>query len=89
MTEEHVYLSTSCLHGEHDYCKNIKSQAGPKRPAECKFCSAKCVCKCHGACPSECDPDCDAPCHENHAVPWKRHHDIKTCPGTEAANVAP
>lgn len=43
----HVYLATSCQHGKHDYCKNTKGQAGPKRPAECKFCEAPCVCPCH------------------------------------------
>ena len=47
----HVYLSTSCLHGEHDYCKNDKGSNGAvswhKMPGECKFCAAQCVCKCH------------------------------------------
>ncbi|GAI15862.1 unnamed protein product, partial [marine sediment metagenome] len=33
-------------------------------------------------CSSDCDPDCDVDCHENHAVPWRRHHDPDTCPGT-------
>lgn len=47
MSESHVYLSTSCLHEEHEYCKNKDGRAGPKRPAECKFCSAKCTCACH------------------------------------------
>lgn len=43
----HVYLSTSCEHEEHGYCKNEKGQAGPKKPGECKFCGAKCICWCH------------------------------------------
>jgi hypothetical protein len=43
----HDYLSTACLHHEHDYCKNTAGQAGPKQPAQCKFCSAACTCPCH------------------------------------------
>lgn len=43
----HRYLSTGCLHGRHDYCKNTEGRAGTKRPAECKFCQAKCLCSCH------------------------------------------
>ena len=43
MTEQtHHYLSTGCLHGEHDYCKSMVGQAGTKRPAQCKFCAAQC-----------------------------------------------
>jgi hypothetical protein len=45
--DPHVYLSTGCLHGEHDYCQNKDGQAGPKAPASCKFCAAPCVCSCH------------------------------------------
>jgi hypothetical protein len=45
--EEHEYLSTGCLHGRHDYCQNKQGQAGPKRPGECKFCGAPCICPCH------------------------------------------
>ena len=44
---EHVYLSTSCLHGECGYCKAESGMAGPKKPAQCKFCAAPCVCPCH------------------------------------------
>lgn len=40
----HRYLSTACLHGEHDYCKAMVGQQGDKRPARCKFCDALCVC---------------------------------------------
>ncbi|MFJ2650864.1 hypothetical protein ACIO1C_29615 [Streptomyces sp. NPDC087420] len=43
----HVYLSTACLHEEHAYCQAKKGQAGPKKPGECKFCTARCICDCH------------------------------------------
>lgn len=43
----HVYLSTSCFHGDHDYCKNMTGLNGTKRPAECKFCGAMCRYSCH------------------------------------------
>ncbi len=45
--EEHVYLSTACLHGEHDYCNSMVGAQGVKRPAQCKFCEATCICECH------------------------------------------
>jgi hypothetical protein len=45
----HVYLSTGCLHGDHDYCKNPTGLAGAKRPGSCKHCGAKCQCPCHAA----------------------------------------
>lgn len=49
--DAHVYLSTGCLHDEHDYCKARNGAAGPKKPGQCKFCGAPCVCECHrGAC---------------------------------------
>lgn len=43
-----IYLSTACLHGQHDYC-NVTTRADgtPKQPAQCKFCPSKCVCDCH------------------------------------------
>lgn len=56
MTEEHIYLSTSCLHGDlvlpdgrtgHEYCKSEANPTGPKIPSVCKFCQAPCVCPCH------------------------------------------
>jgi hypothetical protein len=47
VSDEHVYLSTGCLHGRHDYCQNKHGQAGPKKPGVCKFCGAKCTCPCH------------------------------------------
>lgn len=43
----HVYLSTGCFHGHHDYCQSHTGQSGAKTPASCKFCSAPCVCPCH------------------------------------------
>lgn len=47
-TDPHVYLSTSCLHGEHVYCQAAAGQAGTaKKPAQCKFCAAACICECH------------------------------------------
>lgn len=46
--EPHEYLSTSCFHGEHDYCKStLTDHYQHKFPAECKFCSAPCICPCH------------------------------------------
>lgn len=50
MTSEpstHRYMSTGCFHGDHAYCQAKHGAAGPKRPAECKFCGAPCVCPCH------------------------------------------
>jgi hypothetical protein len=44
---DHVYLSTGCFHGDHDYCKNMTGLNGAKRPASCKKCGAKCICGCH------------------------------------------
>ncbi|MFI1165609.1 hypothetical protein ACH4UM_18835 [Streptomyces sp. NPDC020801] len=46
-TDIHVYLSTSCLHGEHDYCRSHTGLSGAKKPAQCKFCAAPCTCPCH------------------------------------------
>ncbi|MEU9703048.1 hypothetical protein [Streptomyces sp. NPDC047981] len=43
----HHYLSTGCLHDQHAYCQGKSGQAGPKSPAQCKFCQAPCVCPCH------------------------------------------
>jgi hypothetical protein len=60
-TEEHVYLSTACLHNHHDYCKRERGLAGDKTPAKCKFCAAKCVCGCHKPTqPSITCPQCGA-----------------------------
>ena len=46
-TTGHVYLSTGCLHGHHDYCQNHTGHSGTKTPAQCKFCAAPCTCGCH------------------------------------------
>jgi hypothetical protein len=48
----HVYLSTSCLHGLHEYCRSETGRADGgetwvKKPSRCKFCDAPCVCNCH------------------------------------------
>lgn len=43
----HEYLSTSCFHGHHEYCRSMTGYQGNKRPAQCKFCDAKCRCQCH------------------------------------------
>lgn len=43
----HVYLSTGCFHGHHDYCQSHTGRDGSKTPAQCKFCSAPCTCGCH------------------------------------------
>lgn len=48
----HLYLSTSCRHGEHSYCQSNTGSQGDKIPAVCKFCRSGCIC----------------PCHEGHAV---------------------
>lgn len=44
---EHYYLSTGCLHGQHSYCNSMTGYQGQKRPGQCKFCDAKCICLCH------------------------------------------
>lgn len=43
----HSYLSTGCLHGDHEYCQDMTGLAGAKRPGECKFCQGACICGCH------------------------------------------
>lgn len=43
----HAYLSTGCLHDRHSYCQSMTGLAGAKRPAQCKFCAAPCICPCH------------------------------------------
>jgi hypothetical protein len=43
----HVYLSTSCFHGDHNYCKRETGLLGNKIPGVCKFCQAPCICQCH------------------------------------------
>lgn len=43
----HDYLSTACLHQRHDYCNAMTGVQGTKRPAQCKWCEARCRCDCH------------------------------------------
>lgn len=47
LKRKHVYLSTGCFHGEHEYCQSKTGLKGQKKPASCKFCCAGCVCWCH------------------------------------------
>lgn len=44
VSQPHVYLSTGCYHGDHAYCQR---GGEAKRPAQCKFCTAMCICDCH------------------------------------------
>ncbi len=44
----HAYWSTHCRHDRHDPCKATEIAPGvPRRPAQCKTCSAPCLCPCH------------------------------------------
>lgn len=44
----HLYLSTGCLHGDHEHCRCDTATTGaPKVPGRCKFCAAPCLCVCH------------------------------------------
>jgi hypothetical protein len=45
--KHHRYLATSCLHGDHDYCAAKMGAVGEKKPSQCKFCAAPCICDCH------------------------------------------
>lgn len=46
--QQHVYLSTACLHGIHAHCQCDTSIHGtPKEPGKCKWCDARCRCSCH------------------------------------------
>lgn len=49
--DTHRYLSTACVHGQHDYCASMTGYQGEKRPATCKFCDAHCRCDCHTTTP--------------------------------------
>jgi hypothetical protein len=49
----HRYFSTACYHDEHGYCQarqatDYLGQDFNRRPAQCKFCGAPCICPCHG-----------------------------------------
>jgi hypothetical protein len=35
----HVYLSTGCLHGQHDYCRSNTGLS--------ELCETSCACRCH------------------------------------------
>ncbi len=54
--DDHVYLSTSCLHDEHDYCQSETGLCGQKTPSVCKFCKAACICPCHAKTPAQQGP---------------------------------
>jgi hypothetical protein len=47
VTGRHVYLSTGCMAGRHDYCRSMVGAAGEKKPARSKFSGAACICWCH------------------------------------------
>lgn len=51
MPSPHEYLSTSCFHGEHEYCQSTTGSNGEtewaKAPSSCKFCGMPCICSCH------------------------------------------
>lgn len=49
VTGRHVYLSTGCLAGRHDYCQAMTGHQGAKRGGRSKFTDAPCVCRCHAA----------------------------------------
>jgi hypothetical protein len=45
VTGRHVYLSTSCLHGEHAHCRStLSAHGGIKLPGRCKFGPEVCRC---------------------------------------------
>jgi hypothetical protein len=45
----HSYLSTACLHMQHNDClRNVNAKTGmAKKPGSCKYCEAPCHCPCH------------------------------------------
>lgn len=45
-TGRHVYLSTGCIAGRHDYCMSMVGIQGEKKPAKSKFSDAECICWC-------------------------------------------
>ncbi len=47
LTGRHVYLSTGCIAGRHDYCTQMIGLAGEKTPGRSKFSGASCICWCH------------------------------------------
>lgn len=61
----HTYWSTHCRHGNHDACSAVTLSGGtghtgigpatfiPRNPAQCKTCSAPCICPCHKPVPTQ------------------------------------
>lgn len=47
LTGKHVYLSTGCIAGRHDYCACMIGAQGEKRGGRSKFSEAPCICWCH------------------------------------------
>jgi hypothetical protein len=46
----HAYWSTHCRHGNCGACAATELAPGlPRRPSQCKICSAPCTCECHCA----------------------------------------
>ncbi|WP_055563645.1 hypothetical protein [Streptomyces atriruber] len=45
----HLYLSTGCQHGDHEYCQTEarRYDGTVKIPGQCKFCQSLCICRCH------------------------------------------
>lgn len=44
-TGRHVYIATSCLHGDCSHCRSGRRlDGGPKRPMCCKWCETPCRC---------------------------------------------
>lgn len=45
VTGTHHYVSTGCVHGNHEHCRSaINAAGGSKAPGTCKFCPATCGC---------------------------------------------
>lgn len=40
----HDYLSTACLHGDHNDCGIKQRERGEPGPPHCKYCDAVCIC---------------------------------------------
>jgi hypothetical protein len=44
----HAYLSTACLHENHEHCQCKTNLEGEEKiPGTCKWCAAPCICPCH------------------------------------------
>lgn len=44
VTGRHVYLSTACIAGRHEYCDAMTGMQGEKRPSRSKWSDAPCIC---------------------------------------------